>query len=98
MKKYVFDNIEYELIENYKDGFSKDDVELKYTDYFNEYDYILGDWAYGKLRLKGFCNKENKNYNNTNDFSNYKKYLKEYCAYECKYFILRRLLSDEKSN
>ena len=51
------DDISYELIENYKDGLDLDALKEKYTDYFYDYDYILGDWSYGKLRLKGFCNR-----------------------------------------
>ena len=53
MKTIKLDNNEYELIENYKDGFDLDSLKEKYTDYFYDYDYILGDWAYDKLRLKG---------------------------------------------
>ncbi len=86
----VLEGIKYKLIEDYKDGFIKDEVEKKYTDYFSEYDYILGDWAYGKLRLKGFYKPENKSCTNINDFTNIKKYIKEKCAYECKYFILEK--------
>ena len=49
------DDIKYELMENYKDGFELDAVKEKFTDYFYDYDYILGDWSYGKLRLKGLA-------------------------------------------
>ena len=49
------------LLEQMKQEILKEELELKLTDYFDEFDYILGDWAYGKLRLKGFCNKKNKN-------------------------------------
>ena len=50
-------NNNYEIIKNYKDGLDLETLNLKYTEYFEEYDYILGDWAYGKLRLKGFCDR-----------------------------------------
>ncbi len=56
------ENREYELIKNYKDGFDKEEFTEKYTDYFYDYDYIVGDIAYGKLRLKGFYEKNNKFY------------------------------------
>lgn len=91
MKKYVLENIEYELIENYKDGFDYEETKNKYTDYFYDYDYIIGDWAYGKLRLKGFYNNDNKNCTKINDFDNYKQYLKDHCAYECRYFIIKKI-------
>ena len=50
----------YKLIENHEDGFNEEEFKNKYTDYFYEYDYVVGDWAYGKLRLKGFYDKKNK--------------------------------------
>lgn len=98
MKKYSFENIEYELIENYKDGFDKEEINNKYTDYFYEYDYIIGDWAYGKLRLKGFFDKKNKKCNDINNFEFYKEYLEKHCAYDCKYFILKKINNNEKND
>ena len=58
-----YENQISELIENYKEAFDKEEFLSKCTDYFYDYDYIVGDWAYGKLRLKGFNDKSNKNYN-----------------------------------
>jgi len=91
LKKIKLQDKEYELIKQYKDGFDLEELTNRYTEYFEEYDYILGDWAYGKLRLKGFCNKENKLYNNINDYDKIDKYIKENCAYECKYFIIKKV-------
>lgn len=90
MKKVILENNEYNLIEDYKDAFDLEALTQRYTSYFEEYDYILGDFAYGKLRLKGFCKKENKLFKNINDFSKIKDYIKENCAYDCKYFILEK--------
>ncbi len=85
------ENNKYKLIKDYREGFNKDLFLEKYTSYFQDYDYILGDIAYSKLRLKGFCKKENKNYNKINDYSNVQKYIKENCAYDCRYFILEKI-------
>ena len=52
--------------------------------------YILGDWSYGHLRLKGFCDKDNKLKNQINDYETIQDYIKKYCAYECRYFIIRK--------
>ena len=62
------EGIKYNLIENYKDGFNLDAIKEIYTDYFSPYDYIIGDWAYGKLRLKGFYKNSNKNCKDLNNF------------------------------
>jgi uncharacterized protein YutD len=91
MKKYKINKYEYTLKEDYKNGFDLDAVTSKFTDYFDNYDYVIGDWSYGKLRLKGFCNKDNKIYKKYNDISIKDKYIKENCAYDCRYFVLERV-------
>jgi uncharacterized protein YutD len=82
---------EYKLIKNNKDCFNLEEIEEKITDYFKDYDYIVGDYAYSKLRLKGFTKKFNKLNRDINDFENVDKYIKENCAYGCKYFILEKI-------
>ena len=58
----IIDNKTYEVIKNVKDALDVEDLEGKITDYYDNFDYILGDYAYGKVRLKGFNEKENKNF------------------------------------
>lgn len=89
--KIVLNNNEYELIKEYKNAFDLDEVTSLFTDYFYDYDYILGDYAYNKLRLKGFYENNNKKANDINKFDYIEDYIKNYCAYECKYFILKKL-------
>ena len=82
----------YKLVKDYRDAFDKDLFLEKYTNFFDEYDYIVGDIAYSKLRLKGFTKKNNKINNKINDYNNLDKYLKENCAFNCKYFILEKII------
>ncbi len=82
---------EYKLIKNNKECFNLEEIEEKITDYFKDYDYIVGDYAYSKLRLKGFTKKFNKLNRDINDFENVDKYIKGNCAYGCKYFILEKI-------
>lgn len=91
MKKVTVENNTYEIITDYRDGFDNDEFINKYTDYFKDYDYIVGDWAYGKLRLKGFYDDNNKKSNKINKISSLDKYLEENCAYGCKYFVAKRV-------
>ena len=83
-------NIKYEIIKNYKDAFDKDEFIERCTDYFNDYDYIVGDIAYCKLRLKGFYDSKNKKAKDLNNFKNLDSYIKNNCAVDCKYFVLKR--------
>lgn len=91
MKTYKINENTYELIKNYKNGFDLESTKEKCTEYFDEYDYILGDWAYGKLRLKGFCDKTNKKFKPINDIATAEEYIKNNGAYDCKYFILKKI-------
>ena len=83
-------NNKYELIKNYKDAFDKEEFLSKCTDYFYDYDYIVGDIAYGKLRLKGFYDEKSKKVKKINNFKNVDNYLENYCATDCKYFIVKK--------
>lgn len=92
MKKDIKVNgINYKILENEKDSIDIEVLKEKITDYFDGFDYIVGDWAYSKLRLKGFYKKDNKNCKSFNNIDNLKSYLKEYCAYGCSYFVLEKL-------
>ena len=87
-------NIKYKVIEEYKDGFDEEAFKEKYTEYFEPYDYIIGDWSYGKLRLKGFYHEKNKKVKSINNYKFLDKYLKNNCAVDCKYFILQKERSE----
>lgn len=84
-------DFKFNLIENNRDCFELDEFEKLFTDYFYEYDYIIGDYAYGKLRLKGFYKDNNKKAKEINKISNKEKYIKNNCAYQCKYFVLEKI-------
>ena len=91
MKTYKFNEKEYELVENYKDGFDYDAVNEKITEYFDDFDYIVGDWSYGKVRLKGFYDSNNKNKKSYNDYNKCSDYIKNECAYDARWFALKKL-------
>ena len=90
----IIENNEYEIIKNYKDAFDKEEFASKCTDYFYPYDYIVGDIAYGKLRLKGFYDEKNKKANKINNYKFLDNYLKNNCAVDCKYFILKKISNE----
>ena len=89
--KIELEKNQYELITNYKEAFDKEEFLEKCTDYFYDYDYIVGDIAYGKLRLKGFYDEKSKKVNKINNFKNVDKYLKTNCATDCKYYIVKKI-------
>ena len=91
MKNVVINDIKYEIIENFKDGYDQVEVTEKLTDYFEKYDYVIGDWSYGKLRLKGFYKESNPLCKEINNIKIKDDYIKKSCAYGCKYFVLEKI-------
>ena len=89
--KINVENTEYEIIKDYRDAFDKEEFINRCTDYFFPYDYIVGDYAYGKLRLKGFYDDKNPKATKINKYSSVDKYIQDKCAYGCKYFIAKKL-------
>ena len=81
----------YELIENYRDSFVLDEFSSRVTEDFLDFDYIVGDYAYSKLRLKGFYDDDNKKAKSYNKYSQKNFYIKNNCAYDCKYFVLKKI-------
>ena len=91
MKKYDINEKQYELIKNFRDGFELEEVTSKLTDYFYDFDYVVGDWAYGKLRLKGFYESNSKKTKAFNDIKLLDKYLENNCAKNCRYFVIKKM-------
>lgn len=92
MKKIEIRNNKYELIRNDNDCFDLSLVEEKITDYFDDYDYILGDFAYEKVRLKGYYDSNSSKVKKINDIKYVDDYIKNYCCYGAKIFILKKIL------
>ena len=86
----VLNDKKYKIIDNYGNCIKIEEIESFLTSYFDIYDYICGDYAYDRLRLKGFCDKENKNLNKINDIKGYEKYISDLCSYKCKHFLLKK--------
>ncbi|GAF42007.1 transcriptional regulator [Agrilactobacillus composti DSM 18527 = JCM 14202] len=89
--KILINGVDYEMIENHKDAFNVDVLNDRYSDILNKYDYIVGDWGYDQLRLRGFYRDNNHQANRDQLFSTVEDYLYEYCNFGCAYFVLHRL-------
>ncbi len=90
MRKITLLEEEYDVIKDDNDSLDLETLTSLATDYFKPYDYILGDYSYGKLRLKGFYHDNNKKATKINKFSYLDEYIKNYCSYGCNYFILEK--------
>ena len=95
MRTIEIEDKKYEIIKDYKNAFDKDEFISHYTDYFYDYDYLVGDIAYGKLRLKGFYDSKNKKAKKINSYDNVDKYIEEDCAVDCRHYILKKMENEK---
>ena len=88
MPRYITVNDQtYLVMREERDAIDLEELEKGLTDYFLDFDYVVGDWAYGRLRLKGFNSKTNPRFKEMNDIDKVDDYLRNFCAYGCRYFI-----------
>jgi uncharacterized protein YutD len=81
----------YELIEENRDGFNEEAFKERYADILNKYDYIVGDWGYNQLRLRGFFDDHNQRASYDTKISTLSEYLYEFCNFGCAYFVLKKV-------
>lgn len=91
MKTIEINGIKYEIIRNDDNCLNKEELSEKITDYFESYDYIFGDFAYEKVRLKGYNESNNKKVNKINDIKNLDDYIANYCSYGARTFLLKKI-------
>ena len=98
MKFVTLEGQKYRVVKDEKNALELDVLENRYTDYFKSFDYVVGDFSYGKLRLKGFNEKGNPGFKPINDYEKIEKYIEEQCAYQCRYFILKKEKTEKRIN
>lgn len=80
----------YEIVEEYRSGWNQEAFRERYSDILDKYDFVVGDWGYGQLRLRGFYENANRRvpFEQRIDFLD--EYLQEFCNFGCPYFVLRK--------
>ena len=79
---------QYELAINYRDAFSVAALTDRYTEILQRYHYIVGDWGFEQLRLRGFYASDTTNVEPDKKIDTLEDYLYEYCNFGCAYFVL----------
>ncbi|WP_067841624.1 YutD family protein [Amphibacillus sediminis] len=85
------EGLTYQVIEDYRNGFVEEAFTERFTDILAKYDFIVGDWGYEQLRLKGFYDDQNTKATFDTKASTIDDYLYEYCNFGCAYFIVKRI-------
>lgn len=81
----------YELIHENRNGWNAEMFRDRFSEVLERYDYIVGDWGYNQLRLKGFFRDNNSKATKDTAFSSMTDYINEYCNFGCAYFVLERV-------
>ncbi|PTY78565.1 hypothetical protein B5V89_09805 [Heyndrickxia sporothermodurans] len=84
-------NQSYEIIKDFRSGFNEEAFRNRFSDILSRYDYIVGDWGYGQLRLRGFFEDENPKATFDTKIGTLTEYLYEYCNFGCAYFVAKRI-------
>lgn len=84
-------NVCYELLEEKGEGFKEDVFRERYSDVLAKYDYIVGDWGYGQLRMKGFYDDRNQKATYDTKISTLTEYIYEFCNFGCSYFVVKKV-------
>lgn len=86
----------FELAYENKNGWNFEAFRERYSDVLDRYDYIVGDWGYNQLRLKGFFREGNPKASKETCISTLQEYIQEYCNFGCAYFVLERIHGKKK--
>lgn len=81
----------YGLVYNHREGFDLETFQERYSDVLHRYDYIVGDWGFEQLRLRGFFDNDNKRAFADQKIATLQDYLYEYCNFGCRYFVLEKV-------
>ncbi|MGX7205454.1 YutD family protein [Enterococcus pingfangensis] len=81
---------QYRLVKNYREGFDAERLGERFSEVLTRYDYIVGDWGYEQLRLKGFFREDDRKSLPEQRIDTLEDYLYEYCNFGCAYFVLER--------
>lgn len=87
--------VSFEVIQDERDAWNEEAFKARYSDVLNKYDYVVGDWGYSQLRLRGFFEDHNRKATFDTKISTLPEYLFEYCNFGCPYFILRKVKEDK---
>ena len=87
----LIDGHPYVLVKNYRDGFRTDKLKERFSQILTKYDYIVGDWGYDQLRLRGFYESGSKKGTPSQNIDRLMDYLYENCNFGSAYFVLHNL-------
>ncbi|WP_246096278.1 YutD family protein [Paenibacillus sinopodophylli] len=86
----------YEIVQENRNGWNPEAFRDRYSEVLERYDFIVGDWGYSQLRLKGFFRDNHQKATKDSNLSSMSDYINEYCNFGCAYFILEKTISTQR--
>jgi uncharacterized protein YutD len=81
----------YSLLHEHKNGWNPEAFQERYSDVLDRFDYVVGDWGYSQLRLRGFYRDGHPKATKESTISSLVDYINEYCNFGCAYFVLGKV-------
>lgn len=88
---FLLNGHRYELVKNYRGGFDPEAFANRFSMVLTKYEYIVGDWGYDQLRLRGFYALKRLRVDRGRKIDTLEDYLYESCNFGCAYFVVRNL-------
>ncbi|WP_268913189.1 YutD family protein [Lentilactobacillus sp. SPB1-3] len=88
--EFTVNDHKYEIDRQFLDAFDFEDFRQRYNPAFSQYDYIVGDYSYDQLRMKGFFEVDRANVQGpfANEITDY---VLELVNFGAKYFVVHNL-------
>lgn len=87
----------YSLLHENKNGWNPEAFRERYSEVLERFDYIVGDWGYSQLRLRGFYKDGHPRAAKESAISSLVDYVNEYCNFGCAYFVVAKVDSNALS-
>lgn len=97
-ESFKIDQYRYEVITDYRDAWDKEAFLKRYSEILSKYDYIVGDWGYEQLRLRGFYEDDNRRAAFDSKIETLSDYIHEYCNFGCAYFVVKKVGQESKKD
>lgn len=88
---YLTGNNAYSVVHDHKNGWNPEAFRERFSEVLERYDYIVGDWGYSQLRLRGFFREPQPKAPKESVISHLYEYIHEYCNFGCAYFVIEKL-------
>lgn len=86
---FLLNGHQYQLLIDYRNGFDGEELAKRFSNILSKYDYIVGDWGYQQLRLRGFFDSNSPIFDASRSYDRIQDYLYEDCNFGCAYFVVK---------